>query len=76
VKIRHSPATVSGYESFEHVTVLTTVEGWEGKKASRHKATKSGNLPDCLPEIFPCAGREKVRNLSNPAIGGIFLFPP
>lgn len=44
VEVRHSPATVSGYESFELTTVSLEAR-WEGE-AGRPEATKSGDLPD------------------------------
>jgi hypothetical protein len=71
VKVRHSPATVSGYE----VSMSHCPYGWEGE-ASRIDSAKSGNLPNQDNSVEP--SREGEENKTNSSFPSklVFYFEP
>jgi len=73
VKVRHSPATVSGYESLNQPLFH---HRWNGKARQVGNAAKSGNLPNQENSVEP--SREGEENKINPSFLPklVFYFEP
>jgi len=72
VKVRHSPATVSGYESLNKPLSL-----WMGRRgASRIDSAKSGNLPNQENSVEPSREGEENKTNSSFLPKLVFYFEP